>query len=58
MEHCFPNDGLHAVRPDEDVTRRSGPVLEAELDLVTWALSVALQALGREGTTARGQAVQ
>lgn len=58
VEHRLANCRLDAVRPDEDVARRGGPIVEAELDRRAWALGIALQSLGWEGAAAGRQAVQ
>ena len=58
MKHRLANCRLDAVRPDEDVARRGGPIVEAELDRGARALCIALKSLGWEGAAARRQAVQ
>jgi len=58
VEHRFANGALDTIRPEQDITCRSGPILEAQHDRFPWPLSVALEALGWEGTTTGGQAVQ
>ncbi len=42
LEHRLANDRLDPIRPNEDIARRSGPIMEAEFDRATRPLGVAL----------------
>jgi hypothetical protein len=45
VQHRLADGGFDAVGPDEDIARRGGSILEAELDRPTRALGITFQAL-------------